>query len=444
MQLVKKLLVMPKRAMHWFWHLSFIKKVFIGLLIGGLLWFGYTHSNQANEKKPQYQTEKVGKETILETVSVSGNVTSSSQMSITSTTTGVIEEVYVKNGDRVTTGQNLFKVKSTSTPKEQATAYANYQTAVNTLKVAEQAKQTMQATLEKSRQSILDAQQAVDDKNANLADYSQTEKDSVDSALTSARHTFAADEKKYREQDTAIAAAQANLSATAIAYQETQNAIITAPIDGTVANLSSKVGTHIRASSNADTTNAGSTVLVLGDFSQLAVTTTVNEVDITKIKAGQKATITIDAFPDKTFVGTIESVDSIGTSSSGVVTYTALIAFESAPNTILAGMTASATIQTQRHDAVLVVPNSAIITSNGQTLARIIRNGEMTMTPVEIGIASDTSTEIISGLSEGDTIVTSVGSVTNAGMPQTSSPFSTFGGRGGPGGGGPMPVLIHK
>jgi len=155
------------------------------------------------------------------------------------------------------------------------------------------------------------------------------------------------------------------------------------------------------------------------------------------VHVGQKATVTLDAFADKTFVGTVTSVDTIGTTSSGVVTYNVYISLVEPPATIQPGMTASVIIQTNRKEDVLQVPTSAIQTTNGTPTVRVLKNGQVTAVPVETGITSDSTTEITSGLSEGDTVVTSIVSQTSAtGGSTGSSPFSGLGGGRGFGGGG--------
>jgi multidrug efflux pump subunit AcrA (membrane-fusion protein) len=331
-----------------------------------------------------------------------------------------------------------------------------------------------QATLEKDRQAVLDAQNAVNYQQNNSTNpstkqaYTQLEIDSLNSALTSAHESFTADETKYNQEDTSIVAANASLQSAQLSYQATQDSVVTAPTDGAVANLSVSQGTSVTAtssnsnsssnsssgtnssssnsnsssnnssssSSSGSSTSGGSTVLVLGNFSQLSVVAQVNEVDIPKVKVGQNATVTLDAFPNQTYVGQVESVDSVGTTSSGVVTYNVYIDLISPPTDIKPGMTASVAIQTARHDNVITVPTAAIQTANGTSYVRVLKNNQLSTVEVTIGISDDTNTEISSGLNEGDIVVTGT-NATTSGSSSTTSPFSGgFGGRSGGGGGG--------
>jgi macrolide-specific efflux system membrane fusion protein len=336
----------------WYGKRALLTKILIAaaVLFGG--YYMYT-SAFSSTKAPQYQTAQVEKGQIISTLSESGNVSSVNQVNITSPTDGVIQEVYVKNGDIVSAGDNLFKVRSTATPAQQASAYASYLSAQNSLNAAQAKMNSLQETLFKANQSF-------------VKDAGTPNPDTADPKYIEERAAWLQAESDYKNQGTVIAQAQAALNSAALAYQATKDSIVTAPIDGSIANFSAVSGSNVSASNaNATTTSTsstatGSTVLVIGDFSHLSVKASVSEVDIPKIKTGQKATITLDAFPDKTYVGRVDSLDTIGTSSSGVVTYTIYITFISPPANIHPGMTASVIIQIDKRNDVLMVPTAAV------------------------------------------------------------------------------------
>lgn len=478
MSLSKTVKTKPNSWLARFRQLSFKKKAIIIAVILILLWFGGTQMFGKKSSTSQYQTATAQRGTIISTVSESGNVSADSQVDVTSPSSGIIEAVYVKNGDTVSEGQNLFKVKAVASAQEKASAYASYESALVSYNNAVQAKQSEQATLEKDRQAVLDAQNAVNYKNSNSTNpstktsYTDLEKESIDSALTNAQEAFTADQTKYNQEDTAIAAANANLQSETLSYQATQDSVVTAPMDGTVANLSVSEGNSVTASSNGSSNNNsssnsnnsssnnssssnssssssgsstsdGSTVLVLGNFSQLSVVAQVNEVDIPKVKVGQNATVTLDAFPNETFVAKVESVDSVGTTSSGVVTYNVYLNLVAPPTDIKPGMTASIAIQTARHDNVISVPTAAVQTANGTSYVRVLKNGKVSTVEVTTGISDDSNTEIDSGINEGDVVVTGTNATTTG--TSTSSPFSSFGGaRGGAGRGGGGGAVLFR
>lgn len=439
------------------WFIKLSPKFKIGVILAVIVLGFFVYKVFFTKKKTSsVTTTTITKGTIVSTVSESGNVAAATQVTVGSPTDGVIKALYVKNGDKVIAGQKLFEVKSTATEQEKQAAYASYLSALNSEKTSEASKLTSQATLEKDRQAVIDASSAVTDMQNNLntsqpnpatkQPYTQNEIDSINSTLTAAKTTFSADEQKYNTTDNSIASAKASLNSAWLNYQATQDSVVTAPIDGFVANLAVAVGSTVSASSTSanststtstnTSSSTGTAVLVLGNFDNMIINTSVNEIDITKIKPDQNATITLDAFSGETFVGKVYSVDTIGTISSGVVSYGVYVKMVDPPTTIRSGMTATVVIQTDRKDNALSVPTTAIQTVNGQTYVRVQdKKGQVSQVAVTTGIASDSETEITSGLSEGDTVVTSTTSTTSTSSSGTASPFSALGGGRGFGGG---------
>ncbi len=427
----------------WFVKLSLRMKIALAVILILVIWGGL-YWNHAQATAVSYRTATVTKNTIISTLSESGNVTGS-QINISSPGDGVISAVYVKNGDQVTKGQNLFKVESSTTPQQAASAYASYLAAQSALNSAENQKNTLQQQMF----SAWDLQHQL----SNNGTYSNPDGSPNDSARSAPQYIEANDawlaaEAAYQNQDTVIAQDQASLTSAWNAYNATQNPIVTAPIDGVITNLSITVGSAVTGSTTTTTstsgsasstsstsTSGGSTVLSLGDPNSLQVKVQASEVDVPQIHVGQLATVTLDALPNETFAGKVTSVDTFGANSSGVVTYNVYITLLSPSESVLPGMTASANIQVARADDALTVPTTAITTVGSNSYVRVMQNGTPVMTPVTTGIASDTDTQITSGLSEGQTIVTST-VLPSATSSTGASPFSALGGRGGFGGGG--------
>src|SRR5581483_12329603 len=107
---------------NWFLSLSWKKKLGLIALILLIGWFINSRLS-SQQAQPQYQTAQVTRSNIISTLSESGNVSTTNETNVSSPTDGIIQEVYVTNGDEVAAGDNLFKVKSTATPAEQASAY---------------------------------------------------------------------------------------------------------------------------------------------------------------------------------------------------------------------------------------------------------------------------------------------------------------------------------
>ncbi|MFH1170362.1 MAG: efflux RND transporter periplasmic adaptor subunit [Candidatus Vogelbacteria bacterium] len=159
-----------------------------------------------------------------------------------------------------------------------------------------------------------------------------------------------------------------------------------------------------------------------------------NEVDVAKVKVGNKATLTFDAVEGLSITGVVQEVDLIGTITQGVVTYNVKIAFDTQPSgdePVKSGMSASALIITDIKQDILTVPNSAIKISGQKNYVEMFNQPRLSSTlprrqPVEIGVANDEITEIISGLKVGDEIV--VRTITAPTAPADSPAPSIFGG----------------
>jgi macrolide-specific efflux system membrane fusion protein len=363
----------------------------------------------------------------VSTLTESGNVSAANQATVSSTATGVVTEVHVANGDQVTSGQALYKVEAVATEEEQSSAYSSYLGKVSSVASAQQNKQAVAAQVEQARASMLDAQAQVEGLDTQATPPTQTERDAAAANLNSARQNLSATQTKYNQTDGAISAAVADRQVAWLAYQATQSSTITAPISGTVANLTVAPGSSVSASGGSQsetegTSAASSAGLVIGDFSQLYVAITANEVDLPRLKIGQVATVSFDAFADQTFAGSVAAIDAVGTNSSGVVTYGVRINLSTLPGGIATGMTAAAEIEIDRKDDVLTVPNRAITTTGSRSTVRVMQDSIVTTKTIEIGLSDGTNTEIISGLSEGETIITGTTSVATSG-PSATTPI---------------------
>jgi len=215
---------------------------------------------------------------------------------------------------------------------------------------------------------------------------------------------------------------------------------IRAPFAGTLAKVDVKVG---------DSASQGTAVATIISPEKIA-DVSLNEVDVAKIKTGEKVTLTFDAVPDLTIAGLVAEIDTVGTQSQGVVTYNVKISFDTQDERVKAGMSVTANIITDVKQDVLVVPNSAIKTSGttsyietfdtipagaATTQGGITSSAPIKDVQVEVGISNDTSSEITSGLNEGDVIVTrTVAPSTTATAPSAPSLFGGGGNRGGAGG----------
>ncbi len=189
---------------------------------------------------------------------------------------------------------------------------------------------------------------------------------------------------------------QQKQNALADAQEKLADYTVRAPIDGTIAQVSAKKG---------DAASSGSSIATLISTQQM-VEISLNEVDISKIKVGQKAVLTFDAIDGLTITGTVADMDSIGTATQGVVNYAVKISFDTQDDRVKPGMSVSANIITNVKQDTLIASNSAIKTQNGQSYVQILQNGKPVNQQVQTGLANDSETEIISGVSEGQEVIT--------------------------------------
>ena len=224
------------------------------------------------------------------------------------------------------------------------------------------------------------------------------------------------------------------------ARQTVANYSVYAPFAGTIASVGVK---------RYDQAGSGiSAAVLITDNQEAAIS--VNEVDVAKLAEGLKATLTFDALPDLSIAGTVSSVNSAGSVSQGVVTYSATITFDTDNPTVKPGMSVNANIVTAAKANVLTVPASAVKSQGGASYVEVFNpplntsgasNAQGVQTdqtpvrvPVTTGLQSDTTVEILSGLAAGEQVV--VRTTTATASTQTTTP-STGGARnGGFGGGG--------
>lgn len=413
-----------------FLKMSLLKRVILIVVVLAVGYFSVSKLFLNKSNKVEYQTEKAAKGNLIVTVTGSGTVASTNSSNITTEATGVVKNIYVKDGDIVKTGDKIAELELDLEGQQKSSqAWASYQSAKNSLQTTKDSLFSTQADLFTKWQSYYDLSTSSkyenSDKTPNIPErQSQTEfRISEDNWLSA--------EAKYKSQQKAIEQAQSSLNTAWYSYQQA-SPIIYAPISGTVSGLSLQIGSVINSQSSSNTSATTNKIANIKTDALPTLSINLTEIDVPKIKIGDKSTITFDAFSDKTFTGKVISIDMVGSVSSGVTNYPTVILLDTNSNAILPNMGVSVNIITNTKDDVLLISSSAIKTNSDNTnYVQILKNGKPTDQTVEIGLASDSQTEIVSGLSEGDTVVTSTTQATGITTQQTKSVFG-----GGLGGGG--------
>lgn len=170
------------------------------------------------------------------------------------------------------------------------------------------------------------------------------------------------------------------------------------PIAGTVTKQDAKIGQIVAANSPL--------VTILSQ-NRLEVEAYLPEADVAKVKIGNPVKITLDAYgEDITFEGKVVTIDPAETVIEGVSTYKTTIHFLSEDKRIKPGMTANTDILTEKHEGVLYIPQRSVATRNGKKYVQVYRDGAIEEKAIETGLrGSDGSVEVISGLNEGEKII---------------------------------------
>ena len=306
---------------------------------------------------------------------------------------------------------------------------------------------------------VADAEDAVENATLALAVAQDDLVDLLDGAdpddVADARESVA--EKQQELADLKAGTDALELESEQLSVQERQNSlsdaleeyakyVVRTPISGIVASVDAYRG------QSASSGTAVATIVA----DQLVASITLNEVDVASVDVGDKVTATFDAIEDLTLTGSVAEIDSIGTVSSGVVSYGVLVRFDVQDGRVLSGMSVSAVIATDVAQDALIVPSSAVKSVGDVSYVEVLDGVDSaTVSPlgvasdsgprhvlVEMGISNDTETQILSGLDGGEYVVTrTVSSATESASKTASSPSSAAsllgGGAGGPPGGMP-------
>ena len=176
-----------------------------------------------------------------------------------------------------------------------------------------------------------------------------------------------------------------------------ENARIVAPISGTITQFDAKIGQL--ASPNTPL------IAIMSDTGY-EVDAGVSETDIGKILTGDTVSMTLDAFPNETFTGSVFYIAPSETNTDGVINYEIKISFDKPDSRLKSGLTANIDIQTKHKENVLILPQYAILQNDQGTFVETLENNKIIQNPVTLGIEDQKgNVEIISGATEGEQVL---------------------------------------
>ncbi len=296
----------------------------------------------------------------------------------------------------------------------QANAIKSIQSAQDALTQAQNNLAAVQATpdasnIQKKQYELLIAQLNLAKAQDNLATM-QTAPDSLDilqkqQQLTTAQNNLTKAKQNLADMHATPDAVTIQLkklelenaqAALDLAQQQAQYNALVAPSAGTITTVNIKAGQAV---------NASTVAVEMIDPSVFALTASVSELDITQVKVGQSASVSVDALSGRKLSGKVGSIATSATSQSGVVSYKVTV-LVTAPSDVqlMAGMSSSADVTVQEANHVLVVPNKAIGGTTSNPTVTVMVSGQAEIVSVKTGLSDDTYTEVTQGLKEGDSV----------------------------------------
>jgi RND family efflux transporter MFP subunit len=277
--------------------------------------------------------------------------------------------------------------------------------------------QQAEVSIRKSQQTLAEAQEALSEARSGGDERAQAQ---VRLAVRQAEASLEAAQLDRAELDeaadaTAVASAQAQVDKQRLAVSEAEAALagteLVAPFDGTI------LETHV---SVGDPVASNSSIVTLANLGSLQVAASVDETTIRQVTAGQKASISFDAYPNQTFAGEVLSVPLYGSLQGGVTVYDVPLSLAGAEAlNLLVGMTANVEIETGYASDALLVPTLALQKVSGSYQVSVPNTldpeGEPETVPVQIGLSNGTYTQIVKGLIAGDQVIVQLESTQSAG-----------------------------
>ena len=371
------------------------------LIVGG--YFVYDKFFKVKEEEVEFITKKAKKGSFSKKVDATGEIFATELIDVGAQVSGQIKKLYVKLGDQVKKGDMIASIDSS--------------TQQNSIDNKEAQLAIYKAQLESAKVALNIAKTQFDRENA-LFSKNATSKQEFESA----KNTYSANSAKIKELEAQIKQTNIELSTAKINLGYTK---ITAPRDGTVVSVQVEEGQTVNANQTTPT------IVNIADLSRVKMKMQIAEGDITKIKVGTPVEYSILSEPTKKFQTTVSSIDpglttlsdgsygssssskssySSSSSSSSAVYYYAQSIVDNKDGILRIGMTTQNELLIANVEDAIIVPSIGIKKDENGTFVYVLKDGKPVKTAVKTGIKDNLDTQIISGINEGDEIITSQGS----------------------------------
>ena len=379
-------------------------KILIILLILGVGgYFIYDKFFKVKDEKVEFITKKAKKGSFSKKVDATGEIFATELIDVGAQVSGQIKKLYVKLGDQVKKGDMIASIDSS--------------TQQNSIDNKEAQLAIYKAQLESAKVALNIAKTQFDRENALFAKNATSKQE-----FESAKNTFSSNSAKIKELEAQIKQTNIELSTAKINLGYTK---ITAPRDGTVVSVQVEEGQTVNANQTTPT------IVNIADLSHVKMKMQIAEGDITKIKVGTPVEYSILSEPTKKFQTTVSSIDpglttlsdgsygssssskssySSSSSSSSAVYYYAQSIVDNKDGILRIGMTTQNELLIANVEDAIIVPSIGIKKDENGTFVYVLKDGKPVKTAVKTGIKDNLDTQIISGINEGDEIITSQGS----------------------------------
>jgi len=374
---------------------------------------------------------------LVETVSAPGIIEPETKVSISAKIAAQILELPFKEGARVykesptTQPSVLVRLDAKNLEASLRMSQARFESQKAEIQAAQARLQGQLSTIQSLKIQLNDAERDLKRQQELLGtrDVSQSIVDQAQAKFDQMSAQLAASQQDYAAQQAAIEASKHQLDAADAdivrSRDELKYTTIVSPIDGTVTRVNGKVGEIVVTGTM---NNAGTVIMEVADLSRMILQARVDETSIAAMKVGQKATIRIPAYKDEEFEGTVQTVALANTEETrgqGMTYFKCEILINTKGRTIPSGLNADVDVETQRHTNVIRIPSQAVLgravdeiptdrrnapeIQVGKAMTTVVYrviDGKASITPVKIGASDLTHTEIVSGLSDGDPVIT--------------------------------------
>jgi len=329
----------------------------LALLAGGGWWWW----SRSGASAVQYRSATLERGNLQATVSASGAVNPVKQVSVGTQVSGQVRDVFVDFNSEVKAGQLIAQIDPQTLEYRLNSALADLDASNAAVAIAQANAASARANVSRARTELAEAQRN-HDRNLSLVAQgfiAQSEADRTRAALASAQESLKAVEALVGVSEAQISSARANVkqreAAVSQARVDLSRTRITSPVDGIVIKRTVERGQTVAASLQAP-----ELFVIAQNLSEMQVDASIDEADVGRIRPGQKASFTVDAFPGRTFEGEVRQVRKAATNVSNVITYIAVVGFANGDSRLLPGMTANVRVVTDQREDVLKVPNAAL------------------------------------------------------------------------------------